>query len=241
MVVYLTEEKDIFSDMYIEIRTKENRVLSDLEVEKLPFTANSNPNHKEWKIRKHSSAKLINYLKSKQEPLHILDLGCGNGWFTYALSQIVHSNVIGLDINSVELEQANRVFKSDNLQFYYGDIFKINQFEKKFNIITINACVQYFPDFKLIIEKLKTFLAAKGEIHILDSPFYKNEEITNAKERTNRYYLKLGNPEMSNFYFHHSKDVLSEFKVKYQPTKNKFYKFFNRHNSPFMWLCYTSK
>ena len=238
MVVYLTEEKDIFSDKYIEIRTKENRVLSDLEVEKLPFTTNSNPNHKEWNIRKHTSDKVFNFLKSKHEPLHILDLGCGNGWFSFVLSQIEHSKVIGLDINSVELEQANRVFNTNNLQFYYGDIFKITQLEKQFNIITLNACIQYFPDFKLLIEKLKTCLTSKGEIHIIDSPFYKNEAISQAKERTNTYYQALGYPEMSNFYFHHSIDLISYFKIQYQPSQNWIVKIINRDDSPFMWVNY---
>jgi ubiquinone/menaquinone biosynthesis C-methylase UbiE len=238
MVENLTKKASDFSDKYIEIRTKEKRILTDLEVEKLPLVTDSNPNHKEWKIRKQTSDKIINYLKSKKKSLYILDLGCGNGWFSNVLSQIESSKVIGLDINSVELEQAYRVFKKENLQFYYGDIFKITQFEKQFNIITLNACVQYFPDFELLINKLKTCLAPKGEIHILDSPFYKNEAINNAKKRTYNYYKALGYPEMVNFYFHHSIDLISYFKIQYQPSQNWIVKIINRDDSPFMWVNY---
>lgn len=238
MVVYLTEKIDDFSDKYIEIRNKENRILTDIEVKELPYTTNVNPYFKEWRIRKQSFNKVLNHLKNKNEPLHILDLGCGNGWFSNGLSQIENSKVKGLDINSVELEQANRVFNADNLQFYYGDIFQISKFEKQFNIITLNACVQYFPNFKLLLDKLKSCLAPNGEIHIIDSPFYKNEEISNAKERTNKYYQKLGYPEMSDFYFHHSLDVIVDFKIKYKPSKNWILKLVNKYNSPFMWVYY---
>ncbi|NJM80464.1 MAG: class I SAM-dependent methyltransferase [Flavobacterium sp.] len=239
MVVYLTETNNDFSDKYIEIRTKENRILTDSEVEKLPYTTKSNPNHKEWRIRQQSSGMIFNYLKNKKESLQILDIGCGNGWFSHMLSQIENSKVIGLDINKIELEQASRVFNKENLQFFYGDIFKITKFEKQFNIITLNACIQYFPNFKQLLDKLKSCLVSDGEIHIIDSPFYKNEEISNAKERTNTYYKTLGYPEMSNFYFHHSTDAISDFKIRYQPSKNRFYNFFNRNNSPFMWLQYS--
>lgn len=239
MIIYLTQKKDDFSDSYIEVRTKENRVLTDEEVGKLPYTTTNNPNHKEWKIRKKSSEKVFNFLKKKNKPLHILDIGCGNGWFTNLLSKIENSKVSGIDINPIELEQADRVFKKENLQFYYGDIFQIKEFEKQFNVITLNACVQYFPNFKLLLDKLKSFLTPGGEIHIIDSPFYKNEEISDAKERTNKYYQALGQPEMSNFYFHHSIDSIVDFKIRHQPSNNYINKLLNRNSSPFMWLSYT--
>lgn len=120
-----------------------------------------------------------------------MDIGCGNGWFSNILSKIENSKVGGLDINPIELEQADRVFKKENLQFYYGDIFQIKEFEKQFDAITLNACVQYFPNFKLLLDKLKSFSTPGGEIHIIDSPFYKNEEISNAKERTYKYFQAL--------------------------------------------------
>lgn len=239
MILYLTHKNDNFSDVYIEVRTKENRVLTDAEVEKLPYTTTHNPNHKEWKIRKKSSEKIYKFLKKKNKPLHILNIGCGNGWFSNILSTIENTKVIGLDINCIELEQADRVFKKENLQFCYGDIFQIKEFEKQFNIITLNACVQYFPNFKLLLDKLKSYLTLGGEIHIIDSPFYKSEEISNAKERTTKYYQALGHPEMSNFYFHHSIDSIVGFKVRYQPYNNFMLKFINKNSSPFMWLSYT--
>lgn len=236
MVVYLTEKNNDFSDKYIEIRTKENRILTDLEVEKLPYTENSNPNHKEWRIRKQSSDKVFNYLKNKKKTLQILDIGCGNGWFSHMLSQIENSKVIGLDINSIELEQASRVFNKENLQFFYGDIFEIYaEFENQFDIIIFNASIQYFEDIKNVFSKANTFLKESGEIIIIDSPFYNLNEIEDAKKRTFDYYSKLGVPELAKYYFHHNITDISHFEIIYKPT------FFNRKilkKSPFKILKY---
>lgn len=236
-VVYLTPYNPDFSENYLAVRRKENRILTDEEVMLLPLTSSKNSNSKEWKLRASSSNCIVKYLKEKNKALKILDIGCGNGWFSNLMSQIPNCEVVAIDINTIELEQANTVFRSKNLQFVCGDIFTITSFENQFDCITLNGCVQYFPDFLLLIEKLKTFLKIYGEIHIIDSPFYDKEEVQNAKKRTMDYYSNLGFPEMSNYYFHHTLDLASDFKIKYKPNKTTLYKlFFNK--SPFMWLCY---
>ena len=65
-VTYLTAKKEAFSDSYIAIRSKENRVLTDDEVRQLPYTAASNPNANEWKVRQHSSKRFLDYLSNKK-------------------------------------------------------------------------------------------------------------------------------------------------------------------------------
>ena len=85
---------------------------------------------------------------------------------------------------------------------------------------------------------LKSFLKPNGEIHIIDSPFYKNDAITEAQKRTLNYYTSIGFPEMASNYFHHSVDDILEFKTLYA-NKNKFLnKILLKKDSPFPWLCY---
>src|SRR5258708_4522573 len=92
-----------------------------------------------------SSERLITYLEKKHKPLRILEVGCGNGWLSAKLSNIPNTRVTGLDINQVEIEQAQRVFKIDNLDFIY-DSFNESTFENEnFDVIIFAASLQYFP------------------------------------------------------------------------------------------------
>lgn len=237
-VGYLSQNENPFSSVYFEVRKKEHRILTDKEVKRLPFMILSNPNAREWKLRQKSTERFIKYLKTKPKKLQIIDIGCGNGWFTNLISEVSqNNNVIGLDVNSLELEQAARVFKNENLQFVYGDVFQINlMFNDQFDIIILNASIQYFTDFNKIVERLKLFLKSEGEIHIIDSPFYKKEELPKAKNRTGNYYKQLGFPDMASYYFHHNIVDVSDFEILYKPKKHIWNTPFKGKDSPFYWL-----
>ncbi len=238
-VYYLSPIDINFSNTYISVRDKEKRYLKDEDVLQLPYISKSNPHFKEWQLRQKSSERFISYLKNKKEDLTILDIGCGNGWFSNLLAETsTKNNIIGLDINLDELEQASRIFNKKNLRFAYGDIFKISSvFKNQFNLIILNASVQYFPDFNKLMSQLNYFLKLNGEIHIIDSPFYSNHERTKAKERTKEYYTKLGFPEMALNYFHHLKTDVINFRVLYKPKTSIFRKKFKK-DSPFSWYSY---
>jgi len=227
-VSFLTQKTSVFQDLYIAVRNQEERVLSDSDVALLP-----NLNNKEWYLRKKSAERFENYLSSKHSGLSILDIGCGNGWFSNILvNSSKNHHVVGLDVNVEELEQAARVFQSRNLQFVYGNIFELQQqFKKVFDIITLNASVQYFPDFKALLHVLENYLTRNGEIHIVDSPFYKTSELKKAQNRTVSYYEQLGFPEMASHYFHHNIADVKHFETK----------FLRKKDSPFLWLRYTKK
>ena len=66
--------------------------------------------------------------------------------------------------------------------------FKVEILIASIDIIIINAAVQYFPDFKRLLEKLLTLIKENGEIHIIDSPFYSEMKWTMPKRRTIDYY-----------------------------------------------------
>jgi len=237
---YLTENNlsKKFAQLYISVRIKENRVLSDKQLLQLPNAPLSNTNFKEWQVRKKSAHRFLNYLSNRKSVDTILDLGCGNGWFSNLIAKSFPSiKVTGLDINEVELKQANRVFQRRNLNFAFANIFQIkpNVFKEEFSIVVLNASVQYFPNFLNLLSKIITFLEPNGEIHIIDSPFYKKDTVLNAKERTVNYYTKLGFPEMAEYYFHHSLENLKDFEILYRPKKMILFKFLKKTEVPFLW------
>jgi ubiquinone/menaquinone biosynthesis C-methylase UbiE len=206
------EEFKHLNELYIKVRDKENRLLSDTVVAKLPFITEQNSVYfKEWKARSYSFSRLNNYLQKKEKLLHILDLGCGNGWLAANLAKTKTFTVTGLDVNEEELQQANRVFQKPNLTYCFGDIFKNIFPEKTFDIIILNACIQYFGDLSKLINQLFYYLKSGGEIHIIDTPFYTSEEIESAKKRSLNYYSSLGFPEMAEQYYHHQLNDLSPF------------------------------
>ncbi len=237
-ILYLTEKKAQFSNYYLSVRNKEKRILDDDEVFILPKAKRNNPNYKEWSLREKSAKKFINYIKD-EKPSNILEIGCGNGWFSNVIaSQMPKSNVYGLDINSEELEQANRVFKQKNLQFIYADIFELDKeaFPCRFNIIVLNASIQYFENIEALLLKLKAFTTKDSEVHIMDTFFYNSTDINAAIKRTERYYEQIGNPEMSAYYYHHLYSDVKGFKILYQPSNSILHKILRIKDSPFLWI-----
>ena len=232
-VKYITPKSNQFSEIYLAVREKEQRLYNDEIVENLPIVPKDHLYKKEWSLRVKSTNRILKYLQNKKAPLKILDLGCGNGWFSNHLSKINNSVVLGVDMNPIELEQANRIFLQKNLTFVYADIFKAPELNS-YDIITINSCIQYFENIDVLINALKEKLNKNGEIHILDSPFYKANEIKVAKERTVNYYTALGFPEMGSNYFHHSINQIKGCDILYNPKKSLLSKI--RKDIPFPWI-----
>ena len=234
-VIYYSQPKNDFSDLYIKVRKKENRLYSEEQIKNLPDLEKNHIHYEEWRLRKKSTARFINYIKTKNTALKILDIGCGNGWFSHLMSTVEKTEVIGLDVNSVELKQADNSFQKTNLSFVYADLFeKTGIHEQKFDVIVFNSCLQYFENLTQLFIIVNSLLVPNGEIHIIDTPFYKNNTIENAKQRTQFYYKNLGFPEMAKNYFHHRFDDLGKHEIMHKP----FLSFLNyfKKDSPFYWI-----
>lgn len=242
--VYLLSEIDnTFESIYVALRKHEKRVYMDEEVKHLPNASSNNPHKEEWNLRKCSLHRFTNYIQKFNDKLNLLDIGSGNGWFSANVASSSPINICALDVNKFELEQAARVFNLINLYFICGNIFD-NIFEKNtFDIITLNSSIQYFDNLEKLVKRLFYFLTDEGEIHILDSPIYNQNELVGAKERTARYYISNGFPEMAKHYHHHTFDKLKDFnyKILYDPKalQNNFKKILGFKDSPFPWIRIT--
>jgi SAM-dependent methyltransferase len=201
----------------------------------LPEIAPTHLHATEWRIRKASSERLVNYLTRKRRSLRILEVGCGNGWLSAKLAGIPGADVIGLDINLSEINQANRVFVRDNLEFVY-DVFNEDSFpDIKFDVIVFAASLQYFPSVKAVLDLALSQLVPDGEVHITDTHFYKPEEVAKADERSRNYCRALGYPQMSDHYFHHSIEELSGLHYHILLNPHSIMRLLDRRG-PFHWI-----
>ena len=224
----------LFEKIYIQVRALESRLYTDEELVHLPEIAASHPRFREWELRKQSARRLIHYIARKRTTLDILEVGCGNGWLTHLLADIPGSRVTGADINFTELQQAARVFSNDpNLRFIHGDIRSGLLEERRFDVILFAATLEHFPSAKRILHFCLSHLKRSGEMHIIDSPFCKPEEVKLEERRTHAYYNSFGYPEMADYYFHHTYDDLRSFRhtVLYNPRswRNRLTRIKNQH------------
>lgn len=226
-----------FEQYYLALRQKEKRIYTDEELLYLPAIGKDHPHYAEWQIRKESTERLTQYVEKKGRSLRILEVGCGNGWLSHRLASVQSCHITGTDINLTELRQAQRVFNDiPRLQFIYGGIHATGIEDRGYDLIIFAASIQYFPSVTGIISNALSKLKANGEIHVIDSPFYTTTEIVAAKRNTREYYMGLGFPEMTQYYFHHTLDELRSFdhKVLYRPSFVN-HRFLNKKN-PFSWF-----
>jgi ubiquinone/menaquinone biosynthesis C-methylase UbiE len=196
-----------FAQQYHELRKLEGRFYTDAQVAQLPKVPASHQHHSEWKIREIGANEVLRMIsQAGSAPIRILDLGCGNGWFSAMLANLEHTSVLGIDLPGEELEQAQRVWEPQlpNLQFLGGDIFSLPLEEHSFDFITLGASYQYFPDLAMLVGRLRGLLKEGAQIIVFDSPVYPENACAKAKERTQKYYSEMGFPALASFYHHHS-------------------------------------
>lgn len=240
-ILFFSAEDSAFETQYIRLRKKEGWLYDTTAIKKLPDTDRTDKNYKLWKIRKKSSEMFLRYIKNNQNIYTVLDTGCGSGWFTNKIAAINSAlTVIGLDKNKTELMLAANTFSKNNLQWIYADIYA-NLFKREsFDIILLNASVQYFADISALINILLGYLKNKGEIHIRDTAFYSEADVVKAKKSTEAYYQKNNAQEMIPYYFHHTWNDIKQYNytILYKPSlMNKLKsKILLRPFIPFPWV-----
>ena len=225
---------------YLEVRRREGRLYPDAIVATLPVVPQADVHHAEWRLRADSARRLVAYL-ARQPELHVVEIGCGNGWLSNQIATIPGSRVVGIDRNSLELEQARRVFGSrPNLTFVAGDVTDRPAEIEGTTTIVLASVIQYVDDLSGLLRELLSAVAPGGEIHILDSPIYRGADVAAAAARSRRYYAELGVPEMAALYHHHTWDELDPLAphVMYSPASpiHEIERRLGRPRSPFPWV-----
>lgn len=228
-VYFLTPALNEFEKVYTSVRDKEGRMLSDAEVCALP---NSKRLPKEWQKRTWTAERFRAYAQKKPFS-KILEIGCGNGWFSNWLAS-EGRKVIGLDVGAIELQQAARCFQGNNVEFVCCSDWSLLP-ASYFDCIVFNGSLHYFQLDAAFWQQLYRMLKPQGEIHVLDTPFYTSKKAQEAWERSANYFENLGENHAINYYHQLRFDQLpADHQVLYQPSRllNKFFS----ARSPFPWI-----
>lgn len=233
---------DCFEEQYILLRQKEGRLYPDEVVLQLPTTSTTYTQHAEWQVRKRSCNRLLTYIRNKKTSPDILEIGCGNGWLSAQLAGATNGKVTGLDVNYTEIDQARRVFRHiTNCRFVEGDILEGVLAEQRFDLVVFAASIQYFKSLKDILNCALEHLTLQGEIHIIDSKFYRPAEVAAAQQRSIEYFNSMGFPAMAAYYHHHTVDQLNAFEYRLTHDPNKWWNKYIFRSSPFHRVIITNR
>ena len=227
---------------YLRARAREGRLLTDGVVARLPEVPSASPLHAEWRMRADSCSRLLAHLRSHRRRLSVVDLGCGNGWLSARMAAVEGCDVLGLDVNTVELAQARRVFGGRaNLRFAEHDLLDERVPVEGADVVVLASVIQYIPRPDVVIARLLDALPASGEVHVLDSPVYDPGDVAAARDRTRRHYEAVGVPEMASAYHHHAWTAFGALamEVRYRPdavVHRLERRWLRRPRSPFPWL-----
>ncbi len=113
---------------------------------------------------------MIQSLFPKDEPVHLLEVGCGSG--IYIKEAAMHNQrltAVGVDLQEDVVEMARTNIKrwqvQDRVRIENGDIREKN-YESEFDIVTLYNNIYYFPvpERVALLEHLKAFLKPGGSL-----------------------------------------------------------------------------
>lgn len=100
------------------------------------------------------------------DPENILDLGCGEGWLTRALSH-GKNKVTGADATETLLESARKKGTQCFYRITYEEIIKGKKIpEAPFDAVVLNFCLYQKEEVPQLFTALKSSLAKQGTIYI---------------------------------------------------------------------------
>tara|TARA_B110000037_G_scaffold200443_3_gene241045 strand:- start:1057 stop:1680 length:624 start_codon:yes stop_codon:yes gene_type:complete len=156
--------------------------------------------------------------------LTILDIGCGNGFFEFSLSQYV-KQITGIDISKYMIKDAiqnNKHFNYKNINFLCNNINFFTNFNK-YNLILFSYSLHLIHEFnilkKIVNENIKYILIIEpNKEFITDELNIKNKKFNSKKYNIKQNKIKI------------TKDYIKKIFNKYKKYK-LLYKNINDYNS----------
>lgn len=177
----LPEREDYFEQFmreYQQVREAEGRKLNDAEYYRaLPFKDLSGTRPWDWKVRATSYKALAKKVLAEMETgqvLEILDLGAGNCWLSYRLTERGHAvTAVDLHTNDWDGLGAKRhysvEFTAVQAEFEYLPIES-----GSIDLVIFNASFHYAEDYHSTLNEALRCLADRGQIVVMDSPVYQD-------------------------------------------------------------------
>lgn len=96
----------------------------------------------------------------KKGTLTVLDYGCGDGYWSYVLSQFGFCDITGADYNPLRLERFKALMPG--VKFVRADLTEKNDNPGKFDIVLCSQVVEHIPDDRAFISGIKDHLKSDG-------------------------------------------------------------------------------
>jgi SAM-dependent methyltransferase len=171
-----------FLEDYRTIRSTEGRGSADSSYYRaLPFRDLSGKNAEQWAIRGKSyryfeSKILAPFERQAGRALDVLDLGAGNCWLCYRLSQRAHKPV-ALDIFPDPMDGLKAARHYDaHFPVLEAEFDHLPFRASSFDLAIFNASIHYSTDYRRTLNELRRCLRPGGHFVIIDSPVYKLRE-----------------------------------------------------------------
>ena len=201
------ERKEYFSRFladYQTIREKEGRGSDSADYYlALPFHDLSGNSRWQWSIRARTFNHLLKRILPRIEAEYpggadILDIGAGNGWFSYQLARRGH-RPIALDLvdNAADGLGAGRHYLSrlDKLfPRFQAEMDRMPFAPCQFDCAVFNAAFHYSENYLTTLKEAVRCLRRPGFLVIMDSPFYRRQESGQQmlKERRAEFQRRFG-------------------------------------------------
>ncbi|MET3682338.1 demethylmenaquinone methyltransferase/2-methoxy-6-polyprenyl-1,4-benzoquinol methylase [Alkalibacillus flavidus] len=123
--------------------------------------------HKAW--RKHVMKQM-----NVQRGADCLDVCCGTGDWTLAMSQAVGENgtVIGLDFSENMLavgEEKKQTHDISNISFVHGDAMNLPYDDNQFDYVTIGFGLRNVPDYMQVLKEMRRVVKPGGQVVCLET------------------------------------------------------------------------
>ncbi|QHS51753.1 methyltransferase domain-containing protein [Edaphobacter sp. 12200R-103] len=189
---------------YEAIRTAEGRGSADSSYYlRLPFATHSDHNAEQWKIRaatyRYFKQILLPQISSNSQGAgNILDIGAGNGWLSYRLSQ-AGMIVVAIDLLTNTLDGLGAASHYDTylkcpFLRIQAESDRLPLCDAQFDAVIFNASFHYAENYLRTLHEALRCLRPGGMVIIADSPWYAHEDSgwKMLAERRSQFFNRFG-------------------------------------------------
>jgi SAM-dependent methyltransferase len=167
----------------------------------LPFRDASGRFNADWRIRARSFVALEKRLiapleKKMNKPLHILDLGAGNGWLSNRLAQRGHQ-VAAVDLLTNRYDGLGAwIHYQTRFPPIQAEFERLPLPDSYLDLVIFNASLHYARDYSIVLKEALRVLSPQGRFVVLDTPVYRDPDSGRrmVHEREEYYVRKYGFP-----------------------------------------------
>jgi len=138
----------------------------------LPFNYYSNSLDNAVELLRKNRMKdypLLHHHLKQLKGAHVLDVGCGAGWFVNSCAHYYQHSVVGIEVNPVALQQARSVARlfpdPSKTQWRETDLFKYRP-DRTFEVVNSLGVLHHTPDCQAAIEKCLEWVKEGGYLHL---------------------------------------------------------------------------